>query len=702
MQKQWKIWKSMAYVALATMVAVSLTACGSSSSTPVVPVVPIAPTVQVTDTAGVAVEGAMVYAIPAADVAAIAAQPITLQASGDYDAAAMNVDEPLEDLVNGNFTPTGSGVATYITATTDATGKAVLTGLPVAATDMFFIYVAPAATDAGRLPGGSLCRNAVTGASLDNKVTGVEVSTAPSATASYIGSSACLVCHNGTLPGLSDKSGVKMTAHKHGIMNIGSPSGLQNLAKFDDGTSDGVDDGIYNYMAGVSMFTAGDLTSGGTTVYFYNFDGTRGFDKFQTSVIDPRLAAPSTVVDASVRAYKDMTSGKYMMQIINVATPSDTNSPLNLEAVMTYGGGVYKQRYLTVSASGATMHMLPLQFQPAGDDASTDRTRQQYRDYHMDRWYDGSTKTIKAAGPAAGTAFDINCASCHYNGYQVTKDATTGEFTATAVADANGTMNPLTGTKQEMNVGCETCHGPGSEHQAAGGLGMAIVNPNDLSVERVTMLCGRCHSRPQGNSSVAFGVNTDQPLDVNNEMLHPGASRADYLANNTFRDDAKASDMWADGLHSKSHHQQYTDFIQTAKYRNGSALKTCVDCHEIHAPGTDRHQLNGTSDNSLCASCHAVQGADLVAHMVAKTGVSMNLGNTTAQCIQCHFAKNAKSGAGDPMGKPGVSGKIYRQNDISSHLLTVATKADAVAQQMPVPYTNTCGVCHGTTLGAPL
>ncbi|WP_139800621.1 hypothetical protein [Geothermobacter hydrogeniphilus] len=677
MTRQGRMWRSWVYVALAATSVFLLFGCSDSDNAPA-----IQPTVKVTDTAGNVVEGATVFAIPAADVTEISAQPITLQADGDYAPASMNVDEPLEDLVNGNFTPTSGGVANYVTAVTDASGKAVLKGLSTAASDKFFIYVAPDTADSSHLPGGSLCRNAVTGASLNNKVTAVELSTTPSATATYIGSSACLSCHDGT--DAPDKSGVMQTAHKHGIMNIGSPSGLQDLTRFD------ANDGIYNYMAGVDMFTAGDITSGGTTVYFYDYDATRGFDKFQTQMTDPGVGH---TVYATVRLYKDSTTNKYMMQITNVLNATDPASPTTIEAVMTYGGGVYKQRYLAADGSDS-LHMLPLQYQASGDDSSGDRTRKQYRDYHMDRWYDVATDTLTL--PNDDKSFDINCAACHYNGYQVVQN-TNGTFTATAVADPNGTINPLNGQAEEMNVGCETCHGPGSEHQAAGGNGVAIVNPNNLSVSRVTMICGRCHSRPEGNNS--FGTHTDQPLNTSNEMLRPGGSRADYLANYTFRDDANSGSMWGDGLHSKSHHQQYTDFIKTVKYRNGSALKTCVDCHEIHAPGTDRHQLSGTSDNTLCAGCHPTQGADIQAHMEAKTGTTAM--PATTMCIQCHFTKNAKSGAGDPVGKVGASGTTYRHNDISSHLLDVPTKADtSTTNAMPVPYTNTCGSCH--SLSAPL
>ncbi|WP_020677251.1 cytochrome c3 family protein [Geopsychrobacter electrodiphilus] len=677
MLKQRKMWRILTYLALATVATYMLAGCGSSSSDPIVPAVTIEPTVQVTDTAGDAVVGATVYAIPAADVTAIAAEPITLGTDGNYTAASQNVDEPLEDLINGNFTPAGSGVTTYVSGTTDATGKALLSGLPVGAADMYFIYVTPATTDSVHLPGGSLCRNLVTGASLDNNVTTVEISTSPSATATYIGSSACLGCH-------STYATIKQTAHKHGIMQAGVPSGLQDLTEF------GPTAGVYNYMAGLDKFTAGTSTTGGTTIWYSDPDTTRGFDKFKT-----QTTAPATgTIYATVRVYKDSVDSKYKMQFTNVINPADPKSGMIREVLMNYGGGVYKQRYMSSFGASESLYILPVQYNASGDDAATDRTRKIFRDYHLDFWmtFDTAvaTNNLFKDLPAASKSFDINCASCHFNGYQVVQNSTTSEFSATAVADVNGTLNPISGVNEEMNVGCESCHGPGSDHQAANGLGVAIVTPQNLPVERASMLCGRCHSRPEGNNS--FGTHTDQPLDVNNEMLHAGSSRASYLANNTDRHDAKASDMWADGLHSKSHHQQYTDFIQSVKYRNGSALKTCTDCHDIHAPGTDRHQLNGTSDNSLCISCHAAK-ADVVAHMTAKTGASMGAGT---KCIDCHFTKTAKSGAGQTVGKVGgISGVTYYQNDISSHRLDVPLKnATSSTNPMPVPYINTCGVCH--------
>jgi predicted CXXCH cytochrome family protein len=565
-------------------------------------------------------------------------------------------------------------VATYQTGTTDANGTAILSSLPTGTTT-YFIYVKPAATDTGHLPGGSLCRTAVSGASLDNKVTAVKISTAPSASATFVGTSVCLGCH-------TTYTTEKQTLHKLGIMAPGAPSGLQDLAKF------GPADGVYNYGAGLAKFTAGDSTSGGTTVWFYDYDATRKFDKFKTLE-----SAPTGTIYATVRVYRDTADNKYKMQFTNVINPADPNSPMTHEVVLNYGGGLYKQRYMTKVAGKDSIYMLPLQFNQTGSDSSTDRTRKVWRDYHLDWWWNTADNTFRIA-QANANSFDVQCAPCHYNGYSLTQNAG-GEYVAAAAADVNGETHPVTGVKQELNIGCETCHGPGSEHVAAGGNGLAIVTPLNITSERSNMICGQCHSRPQGNDS--FLIKKDAPLDTSNKMMVAGTSRADFLASNTSRHDASdtAGDYWGDKKHSKSHHQQYTDFIQTAKYRNGSNLMTCYSCHDPHAPGTDRHQLAGTNDNSLCQGCHATV-TDVVAHMTAKTGSSMG---ASTKCVQCHTTKTSSSGAGSNPTTPvtgGASAAKYFQGDISSHVFDVPLKTSiSSTNTMPVPYTNNCGGgCH--------
>jgi hypothetical protein len=75
------------------------------------------------------------------------------------------------------------------------------------------------------------------------------------------------------------------------------------------------------------------------------------------------------------------------------------------------------------------------------------------------------------------------------------------------------------GKPNEINMGCETCHGPGSAHEKSKESFSSIVSPNKLAAERASMICVQCHSRPQGN------LKNDQPVNTANKMMLPGTSR---------------------------------------------------------------------------------------------------------------------------------------------------------------------------------
>ena len=193
-----------------------------------------------------------------------------------------------------------------------------------------------------------------------------------------------------------------------------NPSGLQDRSEFD------ADDGIYNMSNGLAKYTDGTSTSGGTTVYFYDYDSTRKFDKFKTLE-----SAPTGTVYATVRVYKDTADNKYKAQFTNIINPSDPNAVMTHEVVLTYGGGVYKQRNMTKVDD--SLFMIPLQYNQRGDDASGDRARKIWRDYHLDWWWNASTNTFKTK-PAASTSVDVQCAPCHFNGYKLTASATSAGY----------------------------------------------------------------------------------------------------------------------------------------------------------------------------------------------------------------------------------------------------------------------------------
>ena len=109
--------------------------------------------------------------------------------------------------------------------------------------------------------------------------------------------------------------------------------------------------------------------------------------------------------------------------------------------------------------------------------------------------------------PPPAKTFEGNCAGCHFTGYTTWQDEGTGEWLADAVFDPNGAFDiDNDGTLDEINTGCEKCHGPGSEHIAAnvamGATTKYIVAPSKLTPSRELMICGICHDRSQGNGSL--------------------------------------------------------------------------------------------------------------------------------------------------------------------------------------------------------
>jgi predicted CXXCH cytochrome family protein len=623
----------------------------------------------VSDTSGAAVPGGTVYFVPAADVKALATVTMPVPKASLGTDPNVDRDEPLEDLIRLNG-------ATYTSATIGADGVYSLATLPAGS----YFVTFKNATDA-YLPGGSLCRVARPSTALVGTRLDIEVSPSVPADARYVGSSACISCHG--------RAHIASTMHRIGIWSPYEAGVYQNLAARPEIRS-----------ALDSKFTAT-----GTTVYFYAYDSTRKFDKYKTSETDPRLADPAADVSFSVTVRKNGASYEFVLHNEKTA---EADVVRRVDAI--YGGGVKKQRYLTKIVDGTTYYTtLPLQFNQDGVDSSAagrGRTSQIWRDYHGDWWFNETTDVFVT--PAEGKSFEKNCVSCHAVGVQIAGTATAGPWTANLVSD------PLygdfdydgDGVKDEVNVGCESCHGPGSRHWESAGQGKHIVSPSLLTPERETMICGQCHSRPKG------ALNTDSPVNAEGRMMVAGTSRAQFLAEQaTSQGDGAApateggpsGDFWNDeGNHSKSHHQQYSDFIRSSMFKNDTNLMTCSSCHDLHRRDNPRQLRADPTDNAaLCGSCHATQTGDVSAH----TAAMVNVGHGAILCSDCHMPKTAQSGAGaPPKAGTGITGSVtstkYWWGDISSHKFDMPRKGESSTSTpvgMPTPYMNSCSNCHSGT-----
>lgn len=236
------------------------------------------------------------------------------------------------------------------------------------------------------------------------------------------------------------------------------------------------------------------------------------------------------------------------------------------------------------------------------------------------RWFhlypgDGVDHTDELHWTGRQQNWNFMCADCHSTNVRKGYDAATDRF-ATAWS--------------ELTVGCESCHGPGSDHvrgarirepgRRARGAGLTVhfterrdvhwnIDPATLLPRRSAPrtasveidVCAQCHSRRE---QIAEGYRPGAPLEdyYAPSLIAPGL----YFADGQQRDEVYT----------------YASFLQS---KMGHAGVTCSDCHEPH---TQRLRVPG---NTLCAQCHAPAKYDTTAHHFHPgTGAA-------TQCVSCHM-----------------------------------------------------------------
>ncbi len=644
--------------------------------------------------AGHPVAGAIVHLVPAA--AMDLSTQITASAIYVPPFPAEAYDEPLEDAIRLR------GMQ-FPQARTDARGNFAIANVP---DGKFFIHVMPGPQDTEHLPGGDQSRRSYSGDQLRGRSMTIKVSSSPPAAARYAGSSACLACHK-------DKEHWQQTAHKLGWTVPGAPGKMQDFSRHPD---------YFNALG--SFPAAGDYTRG-TRLELGDYDSARGDDKFKLRAFgDARL--PITTPYADVYLWKNAATNKYYITMVNRLNPRDPNSPAHLEIKLLYGGAVHDQRYIVSVPPGLGNRQgwyTVLRYNMTGRDDRLNRDRRVWHDYKFYMWWSagadggyGTPDDLLTAPPVNTNAVQTMCAACHLTGWERYRDSATGQLLVRAVDDPGGEMNiDDDPSPDEINVGCESCHGPGSEHVANGGRSRFIVNPKYLSAERSSVVCGRCHDRRQGYGGPTEGYT--QAISETGELARPGISRHELITKYTdpvkkgptMRGQGREDNIWADDIHSNKPHQQYADFLKSTMYRNDRLLVSCSDCHDLHGGGQYTRFLMHDPDDSaspLCQRCHAV---DVLSHMESRLNAKMK-GRQT-RCIDCHMPGTANTGgvAGD-FGRmiktpPYASAQdeensAYWQGTLRSHVFDVPLKTNVAVRgvppgrAMPIPYTAACGTCH--------
>ncbi|HEV3482876.1 MAG TPA: cytochrome c3 family protein, partial [Candidatus Acidoferrales bacterium] len=222
-------------------------------------------------------------------------------------------------------------------------------------------------------------------------------------------------------------------------------------------------------------------------------------------------------------------------------------------------------------------------------------------------------------------------------------------------------------TKQvaEWNVGCERCHGPGSEHAAHPARGN-ILNPAHMDYVAASDTCIQCHSQGQPLSNPIEGKYYDWPVGY-----HVGLQLQDFwnLEERTLGEPANFF-YYPDGTAHKNR-MQGNDFMQSVMYRRGI---TCFNCHDVH--GTNNYaQLREPADK-LCLECHGPLSPNGPRTATLEEHTHHKAGSAGSQCVACHM--------------PAIETEGVPNTNVHAHTFRFITPAMTDKYKIPNP----CTSCH--------
>jgi predicted CXXCH cytochrome family protein len=220
-------------------------------------------------------------------------------------------------------------------------------------------------------------------------------------------------------------------------------------------------------------------------------------------------------------------------------------------------------------------------------------------------------------------------------------------------------------TKQvaEWNVGCERCHGPGSEH-VAHATRANVINPAHLDAVASTDVCIQCHSQGRPPGGAIEGKYYDWPVgyDVGKDLRSFWTLEEHSLGTTTFT-------HFADGTAHKNR-MQGNDFVQSLMYRRGV---TCASCHDVH--GTTSYAQLRKPANQICLDCHGPLSPNGPRTATLEGHTHHAAGSTGSECVACHMPKIATEIA-----------------DVKVRAHTFAFISPAMTDRYQIP--NPCTSCH--------
>ncbi len=290
-------------------------------------------------------------------------------------------------------------------------------------------------------------------------------------------------------------------------------------------------------------------------------------------------------------------------------------------------GSVWKQRYFT--KIGDDYFVLPAQW---------DVTHQIWRPYMVQNGTDWWTAFYPPDNMQRPTS--ALCDGCHSVNFDIhTKKVT------------------------EWNVGCERCHGPGSDHVARPAR-INISNPARLDSIQANGVCIQCHSQGRPLANPIEGKYYDWPVGY-----EPGKKLQDFWMLEDHKLGETTFTHFADGTAHKNR-MQGNDFVQSVMYTHGVK---CSSCHDVHGTENESQLLKPAS--VMCLECHGPASPNGPHTSTIQEHTHHAAASTGSDCVACHMPKIETTIA-----------------DVMVHSHTFRFIGPEATTRYKIP--NSCNLCH--------
>jgi predicted CXXCH cytochrome family protein len=230
-----------------------------------------------------------------------------------------------------------------------------------------------------------------------------------------------------------------------------------------------------------------------------------------------------------------------------------------------------------------------------------------------------STRAIMAPPSIPGAEFvgSEECATCHE---AITRDFKTATHARLKAEGSNA-----------KNMGCESCHGPGSLHvKAGGGRNVFIINPRKspttcfqchTEVRAAFLLphhhpvlegkvsCADCHNPHKGDAIKGGGTNISQSVK---------GGGTEFLAHND--------------TCLQCHTAQRGPFV----FEHEAVREGCISCHSPH--GSVNQRMLNQRNQTLCLKCHFQQQTTTGRILIGDSDHTTRLPQGTCWSAGCHEA----------------------------------------------------------------